>query len=68
MPHQVNLEKCTGCGSCPPLCPMEAIQPTINNKYQIDANSCVDCQTCWRICPEKASHGGPKVNLELVTK
>lgn len=67
MPHQINQEICTGCGSCAPMCPVGAIYEH-NNKYQINASECVDCQTCWRICPVKASAGGPKQNLELVTQ
>ena len=68
MPHQINQETCTGCGVCETQCPVDAISATANNKYQIDANECVDCQTCWRVCPQKASSGGPKENLQLVTQ
>ena len=66
MPHQINQETCTGCGYCVTKCPVDAIKTSSNNKYQIDPNECVDCQTCWRVCPSKASHGGPRSNLELI--
>lgn len=66
MPHIIDIDKCTGCGDCVDRCPVEAISMN-DNKAQIDANECVDCQTCWRICSEKASSGGPKANLDLVT-
>lgn len=67
MPHQIDQEKCVGCGVCIDQCPVEAIYKTEDNKYQINANDCVDCSTCWRVCPQEASAGGPKQNLELVT-
>jgi ferredoxin len=67
MPHQINQELCTACGTCAPLCPTDAIYKTEDNKYQINANDCVDCQTCERVCPQKASIGGPKAYLELVS-
>ena len=66
MPHQINQEKCTGCGVCAPKCPVDAIIKD-GSKYQINASDCVDCQTCWRVCSQKAAFGGPKANLELIS-
>jgi ferredoxin len=68
MPHQISQEKCTGCGTCAPLCPVDAISATADNKYQIDPNECVDCQRCEAVCPQHASTGGPKAFRELVTQ
>ncbi len=55
-PHRyIDASKCIGCGTCVPLCPMEAITLT-NNKSAIDPNECAECSTCSRakICPVDA--------------
>ena len=38
----VDLEKCTGCGTCEEGCPVEAIKVE-NDKAVVDAETCVDC-------------------------
>lgn len=51
----VSAEKCTGCGSCYNVCPMEAI----TMKYDIDGflapfideQACVSCGKCVSACP-----------------
>jgi len=55
-PHRyIDKSKCIGCGSCVPLCPMEAIALT-NNKSTIDPDECAECGTCSRakVCPVDA--------------
>jgi len=51
----IDKSKCVGCGSCVPLCPMEAIT-LANEKSSIDPNECAECGTCWRakVCPVDA--------------
>ena len=53
MAVKVDLEKCTGCGTCAEVCPVEAIKIE-NDKAQIDEEECVDCGTCVEECPESA--------------
>ena len=53
MAVKVDLEKCTGCGTCAEVCPVEAIKIG-NDKAQIDEEECVDCGTCVEECPEGA--------------
>jgi ferredoxin len=52
MAAKVDLEKCTACGNCKEVCPVDAI--TVNEKAKIDADTCVDCGTCVDECPENA--------------
>jgi ferredoxin len=49
----VDLEKCTGCGTCEEGCPVEAIKVE-SDKAVVDAETCIDCGTCIDECPEKA--------------
>ena len=53
MAVKVDLEKCTGCGSCAEVCPVEAIKIE-NDKAKIDENECVDCGTCLDECQSEA--------------
>jgi len=46
----VDLEKCTGCGTCEEGCPVEAIKVE-DRKAVVDAETCVDCGTCVEECP-----------------
>ena len=46
----VDINRCTGCGSCVDICPQQAI--TIdNNLATINENLCTQCGTCAKICP-----------------
>jgi Fe-S-cluster-containing hydrogenase component 2 len=53
MTVKVDLEKCTGCGSCTEACPVEAIIIE-NDKTKIDEDECVDCGTCIDECEAEA--------------
>ncbi len=52
MAAQVDIEKCTACGNCAEVCPVDAI--TVDEKAKIDADTCVDCGTCVEECPVNA--------------
>jgi ferredoxin len=55
-PHRyIDQSLCIGCGSCVPLCPVEAI--TLGEETStINPNECSECGTCYRaeICPVDA--------------
>ena len=53
MAAKVDSGKCTGCGSCVEVCPVEAIALK-DDKAGVDADTCVDCGTCVDECPVEA--------------
>ena len=53
MAAQIDTEKCTGCGICVDVCPVEAIKIE-NDKAKIDNDTCTDCGTCIDECPNDA--------------
>ncbi len=49
----VDVEKCTGCGTCVDVCPVEAI--TVENDVAVvDEAECVECGACADECPNDA--------------
>ncbi len=50
---QVDLERCTGCGDCLDVCPVEAISMN-NGKAWIDSETCLACEACAQVCPMDA--------------
>ena len=53
MAVKVDLEKCTGCGSCVEACPTEALSMA-SDKVVVDADACIDCGVCIDECPVDA--------------
>lgn len=51
----INQEKCTGCGTCIPYCPLEAIKLE-GKKAVVDQDICPNCYVCVRnkVCPFNA--------------
>jgi ferredoxin len=53
MPAKVDIETCTGCGSCVEVCPVEAI--TLDDGVAVvDEEICTDCGACANECPVEA--------------
>jgi ferredoxin len=53
MAVEINKEKCTGCGNCVDVCPVEALSIK-NEKAFVDNDECIDCGACVNTCPEGA--------------
>ena len=52
-------DRCTGCGICRRICPMENI--AIENGKAVLGESCISCFACYHRCPENAlSYPGAK--------
>jgi len=49
---RVNIEKCTGCGTCIDVCPYAAIIIKDDKAFITDA--CTLCGACVESCPEGA--------------
>ncbi|MCX5917337.1 MAG: 4Fe-4S binding protein [Deltaproteobacteria bacterium] len=49
-------EKCTDCGDCLTVCPLDAISAG-EKRPRIDPALCTDCGTCADICPVRAIEG-----------
>ena len=50
---RVDVEKCTGCGCCIEVCPVEAIKMD-NGTAVIDKDACIECGQCVDECPNDA--------------
>jgi NAD-dependent dihydropyrimidine dehydrogenase PreA subunit len=48
----INVDECTGCGSCADVCPESAI--TVEDVATVDADKCTECGTCVDECVNEA--------------
>ena len=53
MAVKIDEEKCTGCGSCVEVCPVDALKLE-NDKAKVDGDTCIDCGTCVDECSVEA--------------
>ena len=66
----VYESRCTGCGECVKVCPVEAIVIK-NNKSVIDGLKCIGCATCIAVCPFSAidvpwESGGATIQEKMI--
>jgi ferredoxin len=50
-----NTAKCTDCGLCVPLCPVQALSvDEKTKKITFSEDKCIACELCVKICPNRA--------------
>jgi len=54
MPPKVDVEKCTGCGTCADVCPNEVFDITDAKSEVARPDDCTACESCVMECPEEA--------------
>ncbi|MGM5488252.1 MAG: 4Fe-4S dicluster domain-containing protein [Nanobdellota archaeon] len=53
MKPTVNKNKCTGCGTCVDVCPMDVFE--LKEKAEVkNPDECIGCRACELQCPEQA--------------
>ena len=53
MAVSVDKSKCTGCGECIDVCPVEALT-IANSLCVVDEGNCADCGACIDVCESGA--------------
>jgi len=53
MAVKVDNNKCTGCGACVEICPVNAVKIE-NKKALVDEKECAECGVCINECPDEA--------------
>lgn len=55
---KVDQEKCTGCGSCVDVCPVEVFElkeaSGDTKSFPVNQEECLACRACETQCPENA--------------
>ena len=52
-----DKEKCTSCGKCRQVCPMN-VDMTDNSRKRLNGTECILCMECVKACPTKSLEGG----------
>ncbi|MCD6457330.1 MAG: 4Fe-4S binding protein [Thermoproteales archaeon] len=50
----IDLEKCTGCGTCVETCPSGVLELKDGKAHVVNADDCLGCHACESVCPESA--------------
>ncbi len=51
---EVDIEKCSGCGTCVDICPVEVYE--LHDKISVSVNDedCIGCESCVEACRQGA--------------
>ncbi len=50
----VDTEKCTGCGECVDVCPVEVYEIQDSKSVAINEEECLGCESCVEVCEASA--------------
>lgn len=50
----IDDEKCTGCGTCVEICPVEVLEIQNEKSVPVNVEECLVCRACEAQCPETA--------------
>ena len=51
---KIDLERCTGCGTCVDVCPMGVFEIENEKSTVGNADDCIICMACVTQCPNEA--------------
>jgi len=54
LPPKVDLDKCSGCGTCADVCPNEVFEVADDKSQVVRPDDCTACEQCVSECPEEA--------------
>lgn len=46
----VDTDKCTGCGECIDICPVEVFELDEGKSVPINESECLGCESCVEVC------------------
>ena len=50
----VDKKKCTGCGTCVNVCPVNVFELKDGKSIPVNAKECIGCMACENSCPAGA--------------
>lgn len=51
---EIDLEKCTGCGTCTAVCPSGVYEIKEGKSIVVNLDACLTCRACETQCPNSA--------------
>jgi len=51
---KIDLEKCTGCGTCVDVCPAGVYEIRDGKSVAVNVDECLVCMACETQCPSNA--------------
>jgi NAD-dependent dihydropyrimidine dehydrogenase PreA subunit len=51
---EVDAEKCTGCGECVDICPVDVYELQNEKSVVVEEEDCLGCESCLEVCEQKA--------------